>query len=641
MKNIIKNHQNEVRLFQRRLLIVGIFILVLTGILLARLFYLQVWQHKLYNTLSEQNHLILLPVEPNRGLIYDRNGILLADNKSIFSLDVVPAEVENLDEELAILQKILPLTPEEREDFDNNWEGHQRLKPIPIKINLTQDEVFQFYLDRYRLPGFSVNVHSIRYYPEGPDLVSVLGYMSRINAKDLKNIDAVNYSASNFIGKIGIEKSYEDMLHGTIGYQQVEIDASSRIVRVLKRIQPQAGSNIYLTIDSKLQKTAQNAFGKENGGLVAINPQNGEVLAMVSSPTYDPNLFVAGISQKVFKNLQNSPDKPMYNRSVRGQFSPGSTIKPFLAIQGLDSGVITPDYTINDPGWFKLPNSTHIYHDWTHLGHGTVNVAQSIIVSCDTFFYNLAVKLGITAIDNILHRFDFGQKTGIDLGEELSGIVPSPEWKLAKTGSPWYPGYTVITGIGQGFMLTTPLQLAHATAGIAMRGLLFRPHLLYKTQDYQGRVSAVKPTLNSKIVLKKNKTWDVVIKAMQGVITSVNPWGTGRIHFGTDAKYTVAAKTGTAQLFRHYLDENQSAEETRFAKRLRNHSLFIAFAPVDHPKIAIAVVAENSVIAGSIARKVLDSYLLPKEQLNNNTPKATQISTNQSDNQDEEEPLSE
>jgi len=641
MKNIIKNHQHEVRLFQRRLLVVGVFILVLTSILLARLFYLQVWQHKVYSTLSDQNRLILLPVEPNRGLIYDRNGILLADNKPIFSLDVVPAEVENLDEELTILQKILPLTPEEREDFDNNWEGHQRLKPIPIKINLTQDEVFKFYLDRYRLPGFSVNVHSIRYYPEGPDLVSVLGYMSRINAKDLKNIDSVNYSASNFIGKIGIEKSYEDMLHGTIGYQQVEIDAASRIVRVLKRIQPQAGSNIYLTIDSKLQKVSQDAFGKENGGLVAINPQNGEVLAMVSSPTYDPNLFVAGISQKVFKNLQNSPDKPMYNRAVRGQFSPGSTIKPFLAIQGLDSGVITPNYTINDPGWFKLPNSTHIYHDWAHLGHGTVNVTQAIIVSCDTFFYNLAVLMGISSIDNILHRFDFGQKTGVDLNEELAGNIPSPDWKVAKTGAHWYPGDTVNSGVGQGYMLVTPLQLAHATAGIAMRGVLFRPHLLYKTQDSQGRVSAVKPMISSKIALKKNSTWSVIIKAMQKVITSVNPWGTGRIRFGVDAKYTVAAKTGTVQLFRHYLDENQSAEETRFAKRLRNHSIFIAFAPVDHPKIAIAVVAENSVIAGNIARKVLDSYLLPTGQSNNNIPKVVPKNSNQSDNQNEEESLSE
>lgn len=637
MTSIIKNHKHEIQIFQRRLLVVGAFILILTVILLSRLFYLQVWQHKLYNTLSDQNHLVLLPIEPNRGLIYDRNGVLLADNKSIFSLDVVPGEVENLDEELAILQKILPLTPEEREEFDSNWEGRQRLRPIPIKLNLTEDEVFKFYLDRYRLPGFSVNVHSLRYYPLGKDLVSVLGYMSRINSKDLQNIDPVNYSASNFIGKIGIEKSYEELLHGNIGYQQVEIDAASRVVRVLKRAQPQAGVNIYLTIDSKLQKVAEDAFGKENGGLVAIDPQNGEVLAMVSAPTYDPNLFVAGISQKLFKALQNSPDKPMYNRAVRGQFPPGSTIKPFIAIQGLDSGVITPEYTINDPGWFKLPNSSHIYHDWAHEGHGVVNVAQSIIVSCDTFFYNLAVKLGIAAIDNILHRFDYGQKTGIDLEEELSGIVPSPEWKLAKTGSPWYPGYTVITGIGQGFMLVTPLQLAHATAGIAMHGLLFRPHLLYKTQDSQGRVSAAQPTLNSKIILKKNKSWDVVIKAMQGVITSVNPWGTGRARFGTDAKYTVAAKTGTAQLFRHYLDENQSAEETRFAKRLRNHSLFIAFAPIDHPKIAIAVVAENSVIAGSIARKVLDSYLLPNEQSNNNIKKTV----NQSDNQDEEESLSE
>ena len=608
----LKNHKQEIYLFKRRLLIIAIFIVVIFFVLLARLFYLQILHYKTYSTLSLQNHLMLLPIEPKRGLIYDRNGVLLVDNKPVFSLDIIPYQVEDLTTLLDEIDKIIPLSQDEMDQFEKNWENRRRLQPITLKLNLTEEETAKFYLNYYRLPGAVIGARLIRYYPLGEDMVSIIGYMGRINADDQKTIDQANYSASNFIGKMGIEKYYEAELHGKVGYEQAEVNAAGRIIRSLKRIPPESGYDLHLTIDSKLQKIAKSAFLKENGALVAIKPNTGEVLALVSNPGFDPNLFVNGISAKVFHTLQNSEDKPMYNRAIRGNFSPGSIIKPFIALKGLDSGVISEKYTINDPGWFQLPNSEHIYHDWLHTGHGKINVVKAIIVSCDTFFYNLAVMLGINAIDDILWHFGFGAKTNIDLPEELDGNIPSPDWAKYKRGISWRAGDTVNAGIGQGDMLATPLQLASGVAVIANRGLKFRPHLVFKMQRADGSLKIVPPMLDGKVNLKNKKNWEIIIKAMQGVINSVDPWGTGRAKFGTDAKYSVAAKTGTAQLYRHYLDENQMAEETKIAKHLRNNSLFIAFAPVDKPEIAIAVVAQNSLIAGNIARKVMDYYLLKK-----------------------------
>lgn len=610
--HIVKNYKQEKHLFQQRLWLVVIFVVILTALLSLRLFYLQILENHTYTTLSEQNRLMLLPIEPSRGLIFDRNNVLLAENIPVFSLDVLPNQTENLDLELDELQKIISLTPTELDQFDKNWQEQKRLQPVTLKLNLNEEEVAKFYLNQYRLPGFTVNTHLIRHYPLGATTVAALGYMSRINTKELSEIDQTNYKASNFIGKVGLEKYYENDLHGKIGYQQVEIDMGGRIIRVLKRITPQSGVDLYLTIDSKLQAIAQEALGAENGAVVAIEPQTGEIITFVSNPTYDPNMFIAGVPAKTFHELQNSPNKPMYNRAVRGQFPPGSTIKPFIALEGLDSGTINPDYTINDPGWFKLPNSTHLYHNATHVGYGKINVVNSIIVSCDTFFYNLATLLGINKIDSMLQRFGFGEKIGLDIGEEVAGNVPSPAWKMRKTNTSWYPGDTVISGIGQGFMLVTPLQLAYGVATIANHGMRIRPHLAYKVKTASGNTFTIQPIQDPPIKLNNPKNWNIVIKAMEGVISSINPRGTGRVHFGTDVAYSVAAKTGTAQLFRHYFDENQAAEEAKLAKRLRNDSLFIAFAPVDKPKIAIAVIAENSAIAGSVARKVLDAYLIKK-----------------------------
>jgi penicillin-binding protein 2 len=606
----IKNYTEEKRLFQRRLIIAAIFILLLISLLIARLIYLQICQHDLYLTMSKKNHLELRPIDPNRGLIYDRNGVLLAENVPVFSLDIIPGHVKDLNQTLADLQKIVALSPNDLEQFYKSLRRHRLFEPIPVKLKLTEKEVAKFQVNQYRFPGVMINARMIRNYPLGQTISSVLGYVGRIDAQDLYNVDIVNYSASNFIGKSGIENYYENELHGQIGYQQVEIDASGRPIRTVDRIPPIPGENLYLTIDSKLQQVAEKALGKEQGAVVAIEPETGEVLALISTPDFDPNLFVQGITTNQFKQLQKTEGNPMYNRAVRGIFPLASTIKPFLALEGLDSGLITPHYTIYDPGWFKLPNTKHIYRDWNwkYGGHGYVNVARAIIVSSDGFFYNLAVLLGIDRIDDILNRFGFGNKTGIDMPNEASGLIPSPDWKMRVRGDHWYTGDTVISGIGQGFMLVTPMQLAAAVAVIANRGLRFQPHLITKIQLPGEQIFKQPPIAEDPIMLTNKNAWQVVIKAMQGVIR--NPSGTGRIRFGTNPKYTVAAKTGTGQVYsNHGRDENQG-NEANIPKKLRNDSAFIAFAPVKNPQIAIAVLIEHSPRAGSVARKVLDYYLI-------------------------------
>ena len=595
----LKNHIQEQRLFTRRIIIAASITLFLAVILIARLVYLQICHHNLYATLSQKNHLELLPIEPNRGLIYDRNGVLLAENIPVFSLDIIPDHVVNMDQTLTNLEKVIAISPDDLQQFYNALKRQHESEPIPIKLKLTEQEVAHFYVSQYRFPGVTVTARMIRNYPLGKTMVSALGYVGRIDLSDLANLDATNYSASNFIGKTGIEKYYEQLLHGQIGYKQVEIDASGRIVRTINRIAPTSGSNIYLSIDSKLQAVAEKALKKERGAVVAIQPNTGQVLALVSNPSFDPNLFAQGISAKEFQKLQNSPDNPMYNRTIHGQFPMASTIKPFLALEGLDTGTITPNHRIYDPGWFKLPNTKHVYLDWNwrYGGHGFVNVTKAIIVSSDTFFYNLAVKMGIERVDDILNRFGFGYKTNIDMPDEISGLVPSPTWKMRMKGLHWYTGDTVISGIGQGFMLTTPLQLASATAALAERGLRFKPQLLYNQ----------KPIAEEPVILQNNKYWNIVIKAMQGVVRNIQ--GTALIRFGNNPKYTVAAKTGTGQVYsNHNRDENE-ASVANIPYRLRNDTLFIAFAPVKNPKIAVAVIVEHSPIAGTVARRVLDYYL--------------------------------
>lgn len=605
----IKNHHQEIQLISQRCIVVLVFMLILVALLIVRLGYLQLSKHTLYTTLSQKNSLDLIPVEPTRGLIYDRNGVLLAENLPVFSLDVTPYKVTNIPKTLSEIAKIIPLNDTDIMQFQKELKQHRRFDEIPLKIRLTEAEVAKFAENAYRFPGFLIKARLIRHYPYDERFGHVLGYVGRINIEELDDIDETNYSATNYIGKLGIEKFYEDELHGTVGYEQVENDASGEPIRVLKQIKPVPGKNLYLTLDSKLQIAAEKALAGTRGAVIIIKPSTGEVLAMVSQPGYDPNLFVNGISTTDFQALQNSTDRPLFNRALRGLYPLASTIKPFLALEGLDSGTINENTTISDPGWFQLKNSTHKFHDWQRHGHGMVNITRAITSSCDTFFYDLATKLGIQRIDLILNSFGFGDVTGIDLDEELPGVVSSPAWKRREKKLSWYPGDTVLSGIGQGYMQTTPLQLASGVATLANRGQRYIPFLLLGQQEPGQSYHPQAPTPINKIDLS-NETWNTVIEGMEGVVTS--PLGTGH-RFGHPT-YTVAAKTGTAQVYsfskKHY-DNNEIDDQSKIPEKLRDHSLFIAFAPTDKPQLAIAVVAENSKLAATVAREVMDYYLLP------------------------------
>lgn len=596
----LKDHQREISLYYRRAIVAMGLILLMAAGLVARLYYLQVIEHSLFTTLSEKNQVTLLPIPPNRGLIYDRNGILIAENTPVFSLEMIPDKVANIQETLKQLGQIINITPDDIAAFNKQLKQHRRFDSVPIKVKLDEQDIAKFYVNQYRFPGVMVRAQLIRYYPLGPNFVDVLGYVGRINEQEAQKIDPVNYAATNFIGKLGIEKHYEDILHGRVGYQEVETDAGGRIVRVLKRIPPIPGENLYLSIDANLQISAQKALGDNYGAVVAIDPNNGEILAMVSNPGYDPNLFVQGISQQDYQALQNAPGKPLYNRTVRGQYPIASTIKPYLALEALNSRTIDLNFKINDPGYYSLPGSAHVYRDWKKGGHGVVNVMKAVPVSCDTFFYTVGVKMGITHIHGILTDFGFGKPTGIDLDEELGGLIPDPAWKRRVKNQPWYMGDTVISSIGQGFMLTTPLQLANGVSQVAMRGEGYQVHLLMQTQDAKGNIKKVAPIPLTPIRIDSN-VWDEVIEAMHNV---TQPGGTAA-SIG-NAPYLFAGKTGTGQVFSTFGKGTPKANI--LPKNLRDNTMFIAFAPLDKPQIAIGIVAENSHDAKYIGRKVLDAY---------------------------------
>ena len=603
-KDKLKNLNKEVGLFNRRLLTSILIIFILAAGLLLRLCYLQIIQHGTYTTLSQKNQVTLLPIAPNRGLIYDRNGVLIAQNVPVFSLELIPDKIKDLKKIIGELQQIIDITPEDIQRFNKQVKQHRRFDTVPLKIKLNDDEVARFYANQYLFPGVFIKAQLLRYYPLGPSFADVVGYVGRINEKELSEINQTNYASTNFIGKLGIESQYEDQLHGEVGYQQVETDANGRIVRVLKRIPPKPGENLYLSVDSRLQIAAENALGDEFGAVVVIQPATGEILAMASKPNYDPNLFVQGISIADYKALRNAPGKPLFNRSLRGQYAFGSTIKPFLALEALNSGVIDTHFKIRDPGYFSLPNSSHVYRDWKKGGHGTVDVSRAIIISCDTFFYTIGVKMGISHIGAILNDFGFGQMTGVDIGEELPGLVPSPQWKKRARGQSWYPGDTVISAIGQGYMLTTPLQLANGTAILAMRGHGYRPHFLIKWQDAQGHFHK-NPPIGISPVNVDPENWKIVIDAMHKVVL---PGGTAAA-FG-QTSYTVAGKTGTAQVY----STHGRGQAKTLPKHLRDNTLFIAFAPVDNPQIAVATIVENSKLAKKVSRKVFDAYFKEEEQ---------------------------
>lgn len=606
--SLLKDPRREKFLFNQRVFYMTIGIGLLVLLLIIRLIYLQISQHQRYTTLARQNQLNVSPIVPNRGLIYDRNGILLAENVPVYNLVVTPSRVNDLQETIAELKKILPISDNELHQFKRQLKLHRQFEAIPLRIKLTEEEVAHFAVDQYRFPGVAIQAEMIRHYPFGDIFAPVIGYVGRINAKELATVDPGNYSATNFIGKIGVEKFYENKLHGTVGIQQAESDVHGQVIRVLNNTPPVSGDNLYLTIDSKLQEAAKKALAKQRGAVVAIDPSNGEVLALVSNPTYDPNLFVNGISKDDFKALQENKDEPLYNRALRGRFAPGSTVKPFIGLEGLTSGVLTPEYTVYDPGWFQLKGSSRIYHGYHRLSHGNVSLIKAIQVSSDVYFYNAALKLGIERLNDALLKFGFGKPTGIDLPDEASGVVPSPVWKKKHQGTSWYPGDTLISGIGQGFTLATPLQLAVGAAGLAMHGQRWQPHVLLNSQGANGvktETNAVElPAVNA-----TDRQWQVILTGMRAVVAEAG--GTAQPYF-RNVTYTVAGKTGTAQVFS--LKKNQRYNSNMLPQRLRDNSLFICFAPTDKPRIALGIIVQNGAIpAAQVAREILDFYFMKKD----------------------------
>ena len=609
-----KNHQREIFHFQLRL-VVGIgFVSVLLAILVLRFFYLQAIRHGYYQTLSESNRIAVVPIVPNRGLILDRNGVVLARNYSGYTLEINQNKTSDIDATINKLSKLVEITNKDRRRFKKLLAESHNLETLVIRNRLSDEEIARFAAQQYRFPGVEIKARLFRDYPYGEKMSHLLGYIGRINDEEESQLEendqAANYRGTDYIGKTGLEQSYESDLHGTTGIEQVEVDAGGRAVRMVSRTAPVSGNTLILSIDAKLEEIAENSFGNYRGALVAIDPNNGEVLAFVSKPGYDPNPFIDGIDTQSWEELNNSPDVPLNNRALRGQYPPGSTIKPFMALAGLNYHTRKPEQTINDPGVYFLPGSSRQYRDWKAGGHGSVNMFKAIQMSCDTYFYGLAYELGIDNIYNFLSRFGFGRVTGIDMEGEASGLLPSQEWKMKRYQQIWYPGDTIAVGIGQGYTLVTPLQLAFATATLANNGVAYRPHLVKEVQSKianANRFIAKDPLYDLNI---DPKDLDLVRRAM---IAVTQPGGTA-VYASLGAPYKIAGKTGTAQVIA--MKQGEKYDAKKVDERLRDHAWFIAYAPADKPRIALAVLVENGGHGGGtaapIARKVLDYYLLGK-----------------------------
>ena len=606
----IKDTEEESRLIRLRIYSAVVIIILIVMVLVARLFYLQVIRHDHFITLSQSNRVKVLPIAPIRGLIFSRNNVLLADNQPSFSLELIPEQIDNLDKTIGQLSRLIDIDEDSVNRFKKLRREKRRFESIPLKFNLSEDEVARFSVERHKIPGAKVIARPYRHYPEKSTLVHALGYVARIDEKDLQKIVESNYLGTTHIGKLGVEKAYEDILHGHVGHQQVEVNAQGRIIRVLERTPPEPGKNIYLTLDLSLQTVALSLMQGRKGSIVAMNPDNGDILALVSSPAYDPNPFVNGIDSKSYKVLLSSRDTPLINRALSGKYPPGSTIKPFLAIAALMFGVRDVDEKTWCKGWYTLKGQDHRYRDWKKGGHGHVDLNYAIMQSCDVYFYTLAHDLGITRLNQALTNFGFGFKTGIDIGGESTGLVPSIDWKRSALNQPWYPGETLIAGIGQGYVLTTPLQLVTATAALANHGKRVLPRLVYKISDPISGESTLLPVATPEYVAGyKQEHWNFVIQAMEDVMHGAR--GTAR-RSGANTAYRIAGKTGTAQVFGIGQDEKYEKDEV--PEHLRDHALFIAFAPARQPKIALAIVVENggggSSTAAPIGRKLLDHYLL-------------------------------
>jgi len=600
----LKDHFSETRLFFSRVVWMVLLVGALTAITVTRLFYLQVADHHHYSTLSNDNRVKLIAVPPTRGLIFDRNGVLLAENRPDYRLEVTPEQVDDMDALIADLRRLVEVGDDDVRRFQVHLRRKHAFEGVPLRFHLSDEEVATLAVARHRLPGVNIVARLNRHYTLGGTLSHVVGYVGRIDERDLRSLDPTDYRATTHIGKIGIEKFYEDALHGRVGHQQVETNAQGRILRTLEEQPPQPGKHLYLSLDARLQRIAEEALGEFRGAVVAIEPNSGEVLAMVSKPGYDPNAFVNGISRTAYQALQGSHDQPLFNRALLGQYPPGSTIKPFMALAGLAYGESHSGHTQYCPGYYQLPGEARRYRDWKRGGHGRVDLDQAITQSCDVYFYDLARNLTIDRMHAFLAQFGFGERTGIDLHSERPGLLPSREWKRSQRGQVWFPGETLIAGIGQGYTLSTPLQLAVTTASLGTRGLRVRPRLLHAIQDpTDGSREPLVPVFLEPVGGLSEQQWDYVLEAMEHVVYGKR----GTAAKLRDLPVRVAGKTGTAQVFGLAQDAEYDAEEIE--ERLRDHALFIAYAPADAPRIALAVVVENGGSGGSVAAPIAGRIL--------------------------------
>lgn len=602
----IQNTALENKIFSNRLLVSIFFIVTLTIVLLAKIFNLQILQHELYKDEALGNQMSVLPIIPTRGKIFDRNGKVLASNELSYMLTITPEKVKNVSDTINNLEKLAIINSDDISQYKKNRKRYKRFNNIPLKINLSESEVANFVVNK-QFSGVEVEHYYRRRYPNNSSSSHVIGYVSRMSKQDKALYDEHNYLGTSFVGKSGIERQYETLLHGTSGRKQIERNVTGRVVDTKTIEAAKSGKDIYLSIDIDLQILAESLLHGRRGSIVAVDINNGEVLTLVSSPNYDPNLFANGISQLEYQSLQESLDIPLLNRAIQGMYPPGSTIKPMVALAGLENGIITNESKTFCPGYFKLPNVKRKFNDWKRSGHGWVDVEEAISQSCDVFFYSLSDKTGIDILHDNLKYFNFGKKTGIDIPGELGGVLPSREWKKINKNEPWYRGETLISGIGQGFITTTPLQLAVATAALASRGKIIQPKILKNIRKENSDIEISQPSSHRQININDIHNWEDVLEGMKRTIYS--PTGTAR-RLNRGLKYTLAGKTGTAQVFGLDAEEEYIADQ--LDERLRDHALFTGYAPIENPQIAIAVIVENagsgSSKAAPLARLVLDKY---------------------------------